>query len=142
MLAADTAVQLSQASRTTAGIALLAVVAIESGGWYLTRVARGTIPLTPFQHGFHRAGHAHAGVLVTLGLVCTILVDATDLTGAAAALARSGVLGAAILMPAGFFFSSLGRGATRPNNFIWLLWAGALLLAAGVVALGLGLLTT
>ncbi len=141
MLSAESAVQLSQASRSTAGIALLLVVTIESGGWYLTRVVRGAIPLTPLQHSFHRAGHAHAGVLVTLGLVCTILVDSTNLTGAAETLARSGVLGAAILMPAGFFFSSLGKGVTKPNRFIWLLWAGAVLLAAGVVALGVGLLT-
>jgi hypothetical protein len=48
---------------------------------------------------------------------------------------------AAILMPAGFFFSSMGAGRTAPNRLIWLLWAGAVSLALGVVALGLGLLT-
>jgi hypothetical protein len=29
-------------------------------------VVRGQVPLTPFQQAFARAGHAQAGVLVTL----------------------------------------------------------------------------
>ncbi|GGO27247.1 hypothetical protein GCM10010116_54630 [Microbispora rosea subsp. aerata] len=28
----------------------------------------GAVPMTPFQQTFARAGHAHAGVLVTLGI--------------------------------------------------------------------------
>jgi hypothetical protein len=133
--------ELSADSRTTAGVLLLAIVAVEYGGTYLLRVVRGSVPATPFQVSFARAGHAHAGVLVTLALVCQLLVDATSLTGPAASLARSGVALAAILMPAGFFLSSARRGATRPNRLIVLLYAGAVVLAAGVVALGVGLLT-
>lgn len=131
---------LSSESRRVAGILLLAVVTIEWGGLFLLRVVRGHVPLTGFQQSFARAGHAHAGVLVTLGLVCQVLVDATGLGGWAAVVARNGVPLAAILMPAGFFFSSLGRGVTRPNRLVGLLYAGAASLAAGVVALGLGLL--
>jgi hypothetical protein len=78
---------------------------------------------------------------VSLALVCQVLADSTDLTGALAAVARSGVPLAAILMPAGFFFSSMGRDVTRPNRFIVLLWVGAASLAAGVVTLGVGLLS-
>lgn len=64
-----------------------------------------------------RAGHAHAGVLVTLGLVT--------------------------LMSAGFFFSSMGRGeVVRPNRWIWLVWLGAAAPAVGVLTLGTGLLRT
>jgi hypothetical protein len=133
--------ELSADSRTTAGVLLLAIVAVEYGGTYLLRIVRGNVPATPFQVSFARAGHAHAGVLVTLALVCQLLVDATSLTGPAASLARSGVALAAILMPAGFFLSSARRGATRPNRLIVLLYAGAVVLAAGVVALGVGLLT-
>jgi hypothetical protein len=53
---------------------------------------------------------------------------------------RSAVPLAAILMSAGFFFSSMGQGRDKPNQLIWLVWIGALLLAAGVTTLGLGLL--
>ncbi len=44
-------------------------------------------------------------------------------------------------MPAGFFFSSMGNGRVRPNQLVWLVYAGAALLALGVATLGLGLLT-
>jgi hypothetical protein len=44
-------------------------------------------------------------------------------------------------MSGGFFASSAGKGATKPNQFIWVLWLGALSLAIGVVTLGLGLIT-
>ena len=132
---------LSADARTTAGILLLTIVFVEYGGTYLLRIVRGRSPVTEFQRSFARAGHAHAGVLVSLALVCQVLADSTDLTGALAAVARSGVPLAAILMPAGFFFSSMGRGVTRPNRFIVLLWVGAASLAAGVVTLGMGLLS-
>lgn len=52
--------QLSRESRRIGGLLLLAVVTIEFGGLYLTRVASGQVELTPFQVAFSRAGHAHA----------------------------------------------------------------------------------
>jgi hypothetical protein len=131
---------LSADATSTAGILLIAVVAIEWGGTFMLRVVRGRVPLTPFQQAFARAGHAHAGVLVTLALVCQILADAADLSGVAATLARNGVPAAAILMPAGFFFASMGPDRTQPNRLVWLLYAGAALLGAGVLTLGIGLL--
>jgi len=132
---------LSADSRTTAGILLLAIVGIEYGGWFMTRIVRGKVPMTDFQKAFARAGHAHAGVLVSLGLICQPLADATNLHGVAGQVAHSGVPLAAILMSAGFFFSSMGRGEIhQPNRLIWLVWLGALSLAAGVVTLGVGLL--
>lgn len=134
--------ELSDTSRTTAGILLLTIVGIEYGGWFMTRIVRGAVPMTDFQKSFARAGHAHAGVLVTLGLVCLLLADASDLDGFLGQVARLGVPWAAILMSAGFFLSSLGRDVTKPNRLILLLWLGAVSLAAGVVALGVGLLAT
>ena len=134
---------LSPDSRYIAGAVLLTIVGIEFGGWFMTRVVGGTVRMTEFQKSFARAGHAHAGVLVTLGLVTLILADAAALDGVPGWLARVGTPAAAALMSAGFFFSSMGRGeVTRPNKLIWLVWLGALSLAVGVVTLGLGLLTT
>ncbi|MEV1202580.1 hypothetical protein [Microbispora rosea] len=137
-----TPLQLSQPTQVIAGVVLLTIVTIEFGGWFLTRIVRGAVPMTPFQQAFARAGHAHAGVLVTLGLVCLLFVDATGLDGAALWTARLGVPAAAVLMSAGFFLSSIGRDVTRPNRLIILLWLGALCLAAGVLTLGIGLLTS
>jgi hypothetical protein len=46
---------------------------------------------------------------------------------------------AAILMPAGFFLSVLGRDPQKPNRLIVLLWLGAASLTAGLLAAGIGL---
>ena len=133
---------LSDNSRYIAGAALLTIVTIEIGGWFLVRVTQGDVPMTDFQKAFARAGHGHAGILVTLGLVNLLLVDAARLHGATGWIARLGVLVAAILMSAGFFLSSMGRGeVVRPNKLIVLVWIGAICLAAGVLTTGIGLLT-
>lgn len=133
---------LSSDSRSTAGVILLTILFVEYGGWFMLRVVRGRVPMTDFQKSFARAGHAHAGVLVTLALVGLILVDAADVSGAAAFLARNGIWAAAVLMPAGFFLSSAGRAVVATNRLVVLLYAGIASLALGVAALGIGLLTT
>jgi hypothetical protein len=132
---------LSPAATTTAGVLLLTIVLVESGGLYVLRLVTNRQAATPFQKKFARAGHAHAGVLVSLALICQIFADAAGLDGPLASVARSGVPLAAILMPAGFFFSSMNRGATEPNRLIVLVYLGAASLAAGVTALGFGLLS-
>jgi hypothetical protein len=131
---------LSADARFTAGILIVALVAVESGGLYMLSIHRGRVPVTPFQLAFARAGHAHAGVLVTLSLIVQLFADAAALTGPLSTVARDGIPLAAILMPAGFFFSSAGAGRTQPNQWIWLVYAGAVSLAAGAVVLGGSLL--
>jgi hypothetical protein len=132
---------LSDESRVLAGILLLALVTVETGGMYLVRLVRGSAPATPFQLAFARAGHAHAGVLLILALVCQVLADSTEQTGFLDWLSRSGVAVAALLMPGGFFFSSMGAGRERPNGLVALVFAGAAVLAVSLVSLGVGLLT-
>ena len=133
-------IELTEAARVTAGVVALTVVTIEAGGAFLLRYATGRAEATDLQRSFFRAGHAHAGVLVTLGLVCLLLGEATALTGAWRWLAQTGVLVGAVLLPAGFFLSAAGRGRSRPNRLVVLLPLGAFAVAAGVVALGVGLL--
>ncbi|MEE6280289.1 hypothetical protein [Georgenia sunbinii] len=132
--------ELSQPAQLTAGIAVLAAITVTTGGYFMTRVVAGKVPATPFQTSFFRAGHAHAGVFIILGLVCLLLTEATDLSGGWAWLARTGALVAAIVMPAGFFFSAMGRGRERPNRLVVLLYLGAGFLIAGLATLGIGLL--
>lgn len=134
-------IELSDSVRITAGAVLLTIVGIESGGWFLLKVVTGKQSATPFQKAFYRAGHAHAGVLVTLGLVCLVLSDATSLTGFWHWLAGTGVLIAAILLPGGFFFSAIGAGRTSPNRWAILFPLGTVALAAGVVTLAVGLIS-
>ena len=122
---------MSDASRTIAGAILLTIVTIQFGGWFMTKIVRGDVPMTDFQKSFARAGHGHAGVLVILSLVGLLYVDSTSLTGFWLWLGRLGIPVAAILMSGGFFASSAGKDRTKPNQFIWVLWIGALSLAVG-----------
>ena len=60
---------ISAESQVLAGILLLSLVTVETGGLYLVKLWRDRGDATDFQIGFARAGHAHAGVLLLLGLV-------------------------------------------------------------------------
>ena len=133
-------IMISDASRSTGAVLILAIVAIETGGLYLLSIHRGQVQRTPFQLAFGRAGHAHAGVLVTLGLVVQFFADATALAEPWSWIARSGIPAAAILMPVGFFASSWGDGRTSPNGLVAIIYLGAIVLALGALALGIGLL--
>jgi hypothetical protein len=132
---------LSDESRILAGILLLSLVTVETGGLYLLQVVRGQAGVTAFQEKFARAGHAHAGVLLLLALLCQLFADATAQTGFLDWLSRTGVAIAALVMPGGFFFSSMGAGREQPNRLFFLVPVGGVVLAAGLTSLGLGLLT-
>lgn len=131
---------LSASTAQTGGIVLLTVVAIAFGGTFLLRVVTAGVPTNDLQKSFFRAGHAHAGVLVILGLVATLYVDLAGVNGPWRGLTGL-ILLAAILMPAGFFLSVIGRDPQRPNALVALLWLGALSLTVGVIAAAVGLLT-
>jgi hypothetical protein len=122
-----------------AGATILTVIGIMSGGTFLLRIATGGLAFNGLQKTFFRAGHAHAGVLVLLGLVCLLLLSAA---GAPVLWqwAAVGVLSSAILIPAGFFLSVLGRDPQRPGRAMALLWAGVIVLAASLLAVGIGVI--
>jgi len=129
----------SPTSLTTIGILLLALVTVESGGVFLTHVVRGRVPANALQQSFFRAGHAHAAVLLVLSIAILTVIDNAQLNGIWELIGRYGVPLAAIVMPAGFFLSVLGTDPAKPNKFLWLLWAGALSLTAGLLVSGIAL---
>lgn len=81
---------LADETRLTAGVLLLSVVAVESGGLYMLAIVRRRVAATGFQISFSRAGHAHAGVPVVFGLVCQLYADNIGLGQPLATIARSG----------------------------------------------------
>ena len=134
---------MTREARTMAGIILLTVPTIQYGGYFLlTSLQDRTSHYmdNALRQNFFRAGHAHAGVFVILSLVCQLLADAANLPTPLLWLARIGVPVAAILIPAGFFFSMPLPQTTQPNGFISLIYAGVVFLAAAVVSLAVGLL--
>lgn len=126
-------------SDANAGIVLLTVVAIAFGGSFLLRVVGGSAPANHLQKTYFRAGHAHAGVLVILGLVVNLYMR--DAAAPAWAEAMSGgVLLGAILMPLGFFLSVIGKDPERPNAMRYSIAAGGIAVAVGALGAGLGLI--
>jgi hypothetical protein len=128
------------ATQVLIGVLLLALVTVESGGYFMTRVVRRLAPANALQTSFFRAGHAHAGVLLVLSIAILGVLDSAALPLGWDLVARNAVPLAAILMPAGFFLSVLGRNPERPNRLILLLWLGAGSLTIGLIAAGIGLL--
>ncbi len=125
------------------GIILITVPTIQYGGYFLLtslmNKASGYME-NPLRQNFFRAGHAHAGVIVILSLVCQILADGAVLPSPLLWAVRIGVPLSAILISSGFFFSVLSPTATQANGAIVLIYAGAVILALAVVTLGVGLL--
>ena len=66
--------------------------------------------------------------------------DEANLSQKWKALVRHSIPLSGILLPAAFFFSVLRADATEPNGLIYLAYAGAVLLAFGLLVLGIGLL--
>jgi len=75
-----------------------------------------------------------------LSLVALRHVDEALLSTRAKWFVRASLPSAAILVPVAFFFSALVPDATHANGLIRVAYAGALVLAAGVLPLGVGLL--
>jgi hypothetical protein len=134
--------QISNLTRLLCGITLITVPTIEYGGVFLLKMLRtreaGYMD-NPLRQNLFRAGHAHAGVIVILSLICQVLVDAIFLPPALAWIVRLGVPVSAILIPAGFFLSVVAPSAERPNGAIRLVYVGAAILAISVLILGAGL---
>jgi len=130
-------------ARFMSGIILITAPTIQYGGYFLLRSlmdrTSGYMD-NALRQNFFRAGHAHAGVIVILSLVCQLLADAAVLTAPLMRFVRVGVPISAILISAGFFVSVGPPTATEPNRAVALIYVGALVLAIGAVALAIGLL--
>ena len=134
---------MTREARLMSGIILITVPTIQYGGYFLltSLMNKGSGYMeNPLRQNFFRAGHAHAGVIVILSLICQVLADAAVLPTPMVWLVRIGVPLAAILISAGFFFSVLPPTAAQASGAVVLIYFGAAILALAVVMLGVGLL--
>jgi hypothetical protein len=132
---------MTREARMMSGIILITVPTIQYGGYFLltSLMTKGSGYMdNPLRQNFFRAGHAHAGVI--LSLVCQVLADAAVLPSSLLWAVRIGAPLAAILISSGFFFSMLPPAATEAGGAVSLIYAGAMILALAVVTLGVGLL--
>lgn len=132
---------MSHESRRLAGILLIVLPGVIYGGVSLLRLLIGSPEYieNPLRQDLWRAGHAHAGIMLLLSLVALRYVDEARLSLGAKRLVRHAIPAAALLLPAAFFLSVLEPEAREPNPLINLAWLGAVVLAVGVVTLGIGL---
>jgi hypothetical protein len=134
---------MTREARMMSGIILITVPTIQYGGYFLliSLMTKGSGYMeNPLRQNFFRAGHAHAGVIVILSLVCQILADAAVLPAPILWFVRIGIPLSAILISAGFFFSMLPPTATQASGAVALIYAGGVILALAAVTLGVGLL--
>ena len=133
---------MTREARLLSGIILITVPTIQYGGYFLLTSlmdkSSGYME-NPLRQNFFRAGHAHAGVIVILSLICQVLADSAMLPVPLLWFVRIGVPLAAILISAGFFFSVAPPTATQAGGAVSLIYVGAVILAVSVVSLGIGL---
>jgi Ni,Fe-hydrogenase I cytochrome b subunit len=130
-------------AKLMSGVLLITLPTIQYGGYFLLTSLMNKnsgYMENPLRQNFFRAGHAHAGVIVILSLVCQVLADSAMLPDSVSWMVRVGVPLAAILIPLGFFLSMASPNANQPNGMIALIYAGAIVLAISVLTLGIGLL--
>ena len=134
---------MSSESRRIAGVLLVIFPTVIFGGISLLSLLMDGDPgyvQNPLRQDLWRAGHAHAGVTLILSLVALRYVGEAELSSKMKWFVRSAIPSAAIFLPAAFFLSVLSPSATEPNGFLYLAFVGALVLAIGLITLGVGLL--
>ena len=108
---------MTREARLMSGIILITIPTIQYGGYFLLTSlmdkSSGYMD-NPLRQNFFRAGHAHAGVIVILSLICQILADAAVLPSPLLWFVRVGVPLSAILISAGFLL--LGAAADRRSS--------------------------
>jgi heme/copper-type cytochrome/quinol oxidase subunit 4 len=132
----------SPQSRLLAGIVLVIVPTVEIGGASILSllVADPSYTQNDLRQDLWRAGHAHAGVWLVLTLVALRYVDEAALSEGMRWVVRLAFPVAAILMPLAFFLSVLSPEATEPNAMIYLAYVAGVVLAVGLLVLGVGLI--
>jgi hypothetical protein len=134
-------VVMTHESRLLAGILLIVLPSVMIGGVSILSllIADPAYTENSLRQDLWRAGHAHAGVWLILALVALRYVDEANLSNFMKWIVRGSMPIAAILVPAAFFLSVLSPDVRTPNGLIYLAYIGAVLLAVGALALGIGL---
>jgi hypothetical protein len=119
-------------------IAIVSIPTVMFGGYALLRFLTIDNRLSEFQLTFFRAGHAHAGVLLVLALVCFDYLGRTRYSDSVRwVLGIALVLG--IVAQSGGFFLHMGIGAPgRASAGTRVTQLGAVILAIAMLVLAYG----
>lgn len=92
------------------------------------------------QFPFFRAGHAHAGVWIILGLVAQPLIDATQASDGTKLVMRILFFVSPLLISGGFFAGALTMADGKPGALHRLIYAGLATLTVALLVLGVNLI--
>jgi hypothetical protein len=126
-------------------IAVLLLPTVEYGGWALLTAYTGRLPageLADWQKQFWRAGHAHAGVLLVLTLVYLLYLPRAEFSNTTEWILGIVLLVGLLCQSGGFFLHLAARRADKPSAGTKLTRGGALLIAAALITLAIGLIRT
>src|SRR5690625_3388206 len=99
--------KLSEQTRRYAGWLIIILPTVIYGGTSLLSLLIESGSENLFRREMWRAGHAHAGVLLILSLLCYLYVDKARLSEGFKKLVRIAIPLSAIFLPAAFFLSVL-----------------------------------
>jgi hypothetical protein len=118
-------------------IALVSLPTVMFGGYSLLRLS-AVQKLTPFQHQYFKAGHAHAGVLLVLALVSLQILAGTDLSTGVRWLVCLLLLIGILAQSGGMFVHAFmgTQGQWSKGNTLTVSGAGLLAVALLILAVG------
>jgi len=134
---------MSDASRWMIAITFISLPTIAFGGYFLLSILRrqaSTEKITPEQNSYFRAGHAHAGVLVTLGLIGQLVLDQSRMGDGLVWALRIALVAAPLLISGGFFGGAPRTPGGPAAPLIRLVPIGAVLFGLTTIGIGVGLL--
>lgn len=124
-------------------IAFISIPTIAFGGYFLLSILRrqvGTEKITPEQNSYFRAGHAHAGVLVTLDIIGQLVLDQSRLSGGLVWAIRIALFVAPLLISGGLFGGAPRTPGGLAAPLIRLVPLGAIVFGPETLGVGIGLI--
>lgn len=133
---------MSDAGRWMIAITFISLPTIAFGGYFLLSILRrqaGTEKITSEQLSYFRAGHAHAGVLVTLGIIGQLMLDQSRMGEGLVWVMRIALIVAPLLISGGFFGGAPRSEGGTATPLIRLVPVGAVLFSLTTLGVGIGL---
>jgi hypothetical protein len=134
---------MSDAARWMIAIAFISLPTIAFGGYFLLSILRrqaGTEKITAEQASYFRAGHAHAGVLVTLGIIGQLVLDQSRMGDGLVWTTRIALIVAPLLISGGFFGGAPRTAGGPAAPLIRLAPNVAVLFSLATLGVGVGLI--
>lgn len=134
---------MTDAARWMIALAFISLPTIAFGGYFLLSILRrqiGTDKVTAEQRDYFRAGHAHAGVLVTIAIIGQLILDQSRFGETLTWILRFGLFLSPLLISGGFFGGAPRKSGGPNTPLIKMVPAGALIFGISTIGVGLSLI--